>query len=94
MNFRKTLFLLITILGFYFAKAQELPKEQLNQYTLNHSVNYGNDTLSIKITNSLSSPLRVNFVFPILSDQKIVTDKLHLQFLKILFLKKRFLLLT
>ncbi|MCI3936153.1 M23 family metallopeptidase [Chryseobacterium aahli] len=77
MNFKKILFLILVFLGFYFTKAQEFPKEQLNQYTLNHSVNYGNDTLSIKITNSLSAPLRVNFVFPILSDQKIVTDKLQ-----------------
>jgi murein DD-endopeptidase MepM/ murein hydrolase activator NlpD len=70
-------FFILTFLCLSFCNAQEIPKEKLSQYYLDYNIKYVNDTLNIKVINSLSCPLRVAFVFPILNERKILKDKLQ-----------------
>lgn len=77
MKFYKVISLLL-FFCFSFYDAQELPKVKLSQYSLDYNVKYKNDTLSIKVINSLSCPLRATFIFQVLNEQKILRDKLQL----------------
>jgi len=83
MNFRKTLFLFITILGFYFIKAQELPKERLPQFTLKkYEQNYKNDTLTLRIENPLFCPLRLRLFSTYLKEEKLIDDTIKVNIIE------------
>lgn len=82
MNFKKTLFLLVTILGFYFAKAQELPKEKLTQFSITTQQSYKNDTLTLRVENSLFCPLRLRFFSTYLKEEKLIDDTIKVNIAK------------
>lgn len=71
-----------------FGQDINFPKEQYRQYDLNIETNYKNDSLNIKITNPVRSPIR----FVLKTTNKIFNEKYHLNdTILILPLEKRIL---
>jgi len=69
MKFSKVISLLL-FFCFSFYDAQELHQVKLNQFRNSYTQDYKNDTLSLKIENPLSCPLRIRVFFGLFKKRK------------------------
>ncbi|CAD7814915.1 Murein DD-endopeptidase MepM [Chryseobacterium aquaeductus] len=74
----KISFFILSILCFSLAKSQDLPKEQLSQFSYDRKIIYENDTIKITITNPLLCPLRVYIFSKYLKEQNVIKDSISL----------------
>ncbi|WP_411812778.1 hypothetical protein ACLB9Y_07330 [Chryseobacterium scophthalmum] len=75
MKFYKVISLLL-FFCFSFYDAQELPQVKLSQFRNSYAQDYKNDTLSLKIENPLSCPLRIRFFSDYLKSENLIDDTL------------------
>ncbi|MNU13289.1 hypothetical protein D3C71_13270 [compost metagenome] len=69
-------FFILSFFCFSFYKAQELPQVKLNQFRNSYAQDYKNDTLSLKIENPLSCPLRIRVFSDYLKSEHLIDDTL------------------
>lgn len=75
MKFSKVISLLL-FFCFSFYDAQELPQVKLNQFRNSYAQDYKDDTLSLKIENPLSCPLRIRIFSEYLKGENLIDDTL------------------
>lgn len=75
MNFFKVFFI-VSFFCFSFYEAQELPKETYYQFSYHKNVEYKNDTITIRIENPLSCPLRIRVFSDYLKGENLIDDTL------------------
>lgn len=77
MKFFKVFFIFL-FFCFSFYEGQQLPKETYYQFSYHRNVEYKNDTITIRVENPLSCPLRIRVFSDYLKSENFIDDTLNI----------------